>query len=88
MTYFTQDIIDANGVEKKQFYKSLGAQDFISGEIVQTRQFVGEFTKQELIDLKAITIARGTPTEQELADRLEQANLQVAELDDKLSYFN
>lgn len=56
--YFTQDIIDANGIEKKQFYKSIGMQDFETGEIVQVRQFTGEYSKQELIDLRANVLAR------------------------------
>jgi hypothetical protein len=85
--YFTQDIVDANGIAKKQFYTSIGMQDFTTWEIVQVRQFVGEHSKQELIDLQASVIARGTPTAKELTDRLEQANLQSAEINNKLACF-
>jgi hypothetical protein len=87
MAYFTKDIVDANGVTKKQFYKSLGCEDFATGEIVHTRKFVGEHTQAELEAIKANVIARSVPSEQELADRLEQANLQVAEIDAKLAEF-
>ena len=87
MQYFTKDIVDANGVTKKQFYKPLGCEDFTTWEIVQIRQYVGEHTQAELIAIKDTVIARGVPTEQELANRLEQANLQVAEIDSMLSEF-
>lgn len=87
MLYITKDIVTAEWVTKKQFYSSVGMQDFTTWEIVQIRQFVGEFSKQELIDLRISTIDRGTPTAQELADRLAQSNLQVAEIDSKLLMF-
>lgn len=87
MSYFTQDIVTAEGVTKKQFYKSIGAQDFTTGEIVQTRQFVGEHTQAELVEMRAIVVARATPSAEELAQRQEQADLQVAEIDAKLAEF-
>lgn len=86
--YFTKDVVTAEGVTKKQFYKSLGCEDFTTGEIVQTRQFVGEHTQAELEAAKASVIARSVPTERELADRLSQANAQVAEIDAKLAEFS
>ena len=87
MTYFTKDIVTANGVTKKQFYKSLGCEDFTTGEIVQTRQFVGEHTQAELVAMKEAVIARSVPSVEELAVRKEQADLQVAEIDSKLAEF-
>ena len=49
--YFTNDI-SVNGTDKKQFYSSIGMQDFKTGEIVQVRQWAGEFSKKELEDIK------------------------------------
>lgn len=87
MTYFTKDIVTADGVTKKQFYTSLGCEDFTTGEIVQTRQFVGEHTQAELVAMRATVVARATPSVEELAQRQEQADLQVAEIDSKLAEF-
>ena len=63
-------------------------QDFTTGAIVQVRQFVGEHSEEELISMRASILARSIPSEQELADRLEQANIQVAEIDNKLLMFS
>lgn len=54
---YTRDVI-VNGIAKKQFYKSIGMQDFKTGEIVQVRQWVGEFSKQELEDYKVQATAQ------------------------------
>ena len=87
MTYFTEDVVTAEGVIKKQFYKSIGCVDFATWAIVKTRQFVGEHTQAELEAVKANVIARSVPSAQELADRLERANSQVAEIDGMLAEF-
>lgn len=52
MEYITTDIITAEWIAKKQFYKALWMQDFTTWEIIQVRQFVWEFTKEELIWVK------------------------------------
>lgn len=87
MTYFTKDIVDANGITKKQFYKPIGCEDFTTGEIVQTRQFVGEHTKEELLAIRESVVARGVPTAEELSTRKEQSDIIVAEIDSKLAEF-
>lgn len=87
MKYFTKDIIDANWVTKKQFYKSLGCEDFTTWEIVQTRQFVWEHTQSELLAMRDRIILRSIPSIEELAIRKEQSDLQVAEINEKLSQF-
>ncbi len=49
--YYIKDI-SVNGTDKKQFYSSVWMQDFTTGEIVQVRQWAGEFSKKELEDMK------------------------------------
>lgn len=85
--YFTQDIVTSEWVTKKAFYKSVGAQDFTTWEIVQTRQFVGEYTQDELLSIRQSIIDSWIPTEQELLDRKNKADLEVASIDEKLAMF-
>lgn len=87
MTYFTKEIVDANGITKKQFYKSLWCEDFTTGEIVQTRVFVWEHTKEELLTIRESVIAKGIPTEEELLARKKQSDIIVEEIDSKLAEF-
>jgi len=51
--YIATDIVTAEWVSKKQFYKALWMQDFTTWEIVQVRQFVWEHTQKELLEIKA-----------------------------------
>lgn len=53
MTYFVKDITTIEGTAKKAFYRPLGMESFDDGTTVQVRSGVGEFSEQELIELKA-----------------------------------
>lgn len=50
--FITIDIIAADWVTKKQFYKSIGMQDFTTGDIVPVRQRAGEYSEDELLLVK------------------------------------
>lgn len=58
MTYFTQDVTTEEGIEKKQFYISVGMQDFTTGDMVQVRQRDGEYSKDELLTQKDVVEAQ------------------------------
>ena len=46
------DVTTPEGVSKKQIYESIGMQDFETWEIVQIRQYIGEFSKADILEQK------------------------------------
>ena len=47
MAFITRDVVTANGVTKKAFYKLVGMESE-DGTIVQIKQFVGEYTIEDI----------------------------------------
>lgn len=75
MNYITKDIITADGVEKKQFYKLVGMKN-IDDNIVEVQVRDGEYDKTELESHK-----------ERLEEQATQITTAIAGVDDKLTFF-
>lgn len=75
MTYITKDIITAEGVEKKQFYKLVGMKN-IDDNIVEVQVRDGEYDKTELEWHKT-----------RLSEQAASITTAITEVDDKLTFF-